>query len=66
MLLLLTHGRACLIFQCLNKKYAELLDDHIHEQERNKGVIGDDFKEEKTGKDDYANARNKVPSCAAL
>ena len=45
---------------CLNKKYAELLAAHKNEQVRNEGVIGDDFKEEKTGKDDYANARNKV------
>ena len=42
------------------QQHAEHAHDLLLLQVRNEGVIGDDFKEEKTGKDDYANARNKV------
>ena len=44
----------------VNEKYAEVIASHTDQEERNRGVIGDDFKAEKTGKDSYANARNKV------
>ena len=44
---------------CLNHVLKQLTDDMGDEETRNRGVIGDAFKDEKTGKDDYANARNK-------
>ena len=44
---------------CLNHVLKGLMDDLADEKTRNRGVIGDAFKDEGTGKEDYANARNK-------
>lgn len=45
---------------CLNNVLRGLMDGFTNETARNREVIGAAFKDEKTGKDDYSNARNEA------